>query len=569
MIPAGQTVTRNGVDFSCPGETPCEVTIAADGTATSIGTVTAGLSVAANQTIQREAAQTAITSAQNLTNGITDTSTDEDVKAAETAIADARDAIKAATSLSEDDRKTLEDLIGGINTTFESATGRRQTAMDTIDKRETANMLYDGIKPATTGVANLRANQVRGMYKNKLDKDIEIEIGIKAPVTLTEDETKVEDLYEWKGKRYTADDGKYEAHVYSKEIIKEGAKFNADSVDFSDSYTDSTNILVQAAFHDANRAHVDLPSIKKDGGWIELNELGQRATINGSFWGVDGQYVCSPGADNVCIARWELGENLTDYESTYQFGTRNKEGSVATTNRNKWTFQPNNAEDKIQENPVHFSYGWWIHTGDDEWTASGFADQKAYYGRSGSGTAITGSVQILPAAEISSLTGKATYTGGAAGKYALYDATGDANDSGHFTARATLTADFEDGTDPGIITGKIDKFKGADGKDRNWSIELKGPTNTGDANLHNIVTGPGGTTFSPVSTMKDKATNWSIDGVKSTSDSGSWQGTLSYPKVLDDSGITEIPSIATGVFYSENQQHNGKIVGGFGADESE
>ena len=47
--------------------------------------------------------------------------------------------------------------------------------------------------------------------------------------------------------------------------------------------------------------------------------------------------------------------------------------------------------------------------------------------------------------------------------------TGGTNDAGHFTARATLNANFNDDT----ITGTIDQFMGADGQSRNWSVELK------------------------------------------------------------------------------------------------
>ena len=62
---------------------------------------------------------------------------------------------------------------------------------------------------------------------------------------------------------------------------------------------------------------------------------------------------------------------------------------------------------------------------------------------------------------LDALEGTATYMGGAAGKYALRSSTGGTNDAGHFTARATLNADFSDDS----ITGTIDNFMGADGKD--------------------------------------------------------------------------------------------------------
>ena len=91
---------------------------------------------------------------------------------------------------------------------------------------------------------------------------------------------------------------------------------------------------------------------------------------------------------------------------------------------------------------------------DGDLTASAFAD------RQGCRPDATG---------ITALRGTATYTGGAAGQYALRSSTGGTNDAGSFTARAKLDADFNDDT----ITGTIDNFMGADGKSRNWSVELK------------------------------------------------------------------------------------------------
>ena len=82
------------------------------------------------------------------------------------------------------------------------------------------------------------------------------------------------------------------------------------------------------------------------------------------------------------------------------------------------------------------SYGWWIHkaANDGAFTASAFVDEK--------GT-------VAPATGLNALNGMATYMGGAAGKYALASSTGGTNDAGHFTARATLEADFNANTDRG------------------------------------------------------------------------------------------------------------------------
>ena len=116
---------------------------------------------------------------------------------------------------------------------------------------------------------------------------------------------------------------------------------------------------------------------------------------------------------------------------------------------------------------AYSSYGWWLHKSANgrTFTASAFTDEK--------GT-------VTPASGLDALVGTATYVGGAAGKYSLFSLTGGTNDAGHFTARATLEADFsvndgEAATDNAVgITGTIDDFIGADGEARNWTVDLMG-----------------------------------------------------------------------------------------------
>ena len=80
---------------------------------------------------------------------------------------------------------------------------------------------------------------------------------------------------------------------------------------------------------------------------------------------------------------------------------------------------------------------------------------------------------VTNATGIDALEGTATYTGGAAGKYALYSATGGTNDAGQLTADATIEADLGDNSAVGKITGTIYNFTGADGMARDWSVELE------------------------------------------------------------------------------------------------
>ena len=171
------------------------------------------------------------------------------------------------------------------------------------------------------------------------------------------------------------------------------------------------------------------------------------------------------------------------------------------------------------------SYGWWVHKGTDgKMTVGAFADNKG-----------TDRATV----EIGALRGTATYTGGAAGQYAISNPTGSPNDAGRFTADVELNAKFAaDHT----ISGTIDNFKGTDGESRDWSIELK-EASISDAGA--------------ISRTAANDTVWTIGGTAAPA-SGEWSGSLQEEKA-------DVPTVATGTFYS-SYNRDGRIVGAFGAN---
>ncbi len=146
---------------------------------------------------------------------------------------------------------------------------------------------------------------------------------------------------------------------------------------------------------------------------------------------------------------------------------------------------------------------------------------------------------------LDTLQGKATYRGGAVGKYALSSSTAGTNDAGHFTARATLKADFSDSS----ITGTIDQFMGADGMSRDWSIELK------EAAINTAVPGISDNPHGDITRAADDDTVWVI-GETAAEASCEWSGKLRY------NGDDGVPKVATGAFYTTYGQ-DGKMVGAF------
>ncbi len=256
-----------------------------------------------------------------------------------------------------------------------------------------------------------------------------------------------------------------------------------------------------------------------------------------------GTYVCTPKADKKCAT------STTTTGDTALGGTA-MDGTnwVIGTGNAEWMFKADDPDAKLIETADggFMTYGWWLKKSRDgkTWEASSF------YGPRGDSQS----------ENVTTLGGKATYTGGATGLYALSSSTGGENDSGQFTADVTLTADFSDrDTDNlvyGTIDGTIDNFKvmelegGTNSQERNWSVKLQkttiGSTGNFSANIVN----------------KDapSRTIWTKDGIAAPV-SGEWDGELYESDGSDNS----LPFVAVGHFYSE-YHNDGRMVGAFGAN---
>ena len=363
--------------------------------------------------------------------------------------------------------------------------------------------------------------------------DIEVAIGAAANVFLAEDkETMVANNHGWVGKRYTrttpASEGAYEAYVYSNvEEPTEGKKFGhagAANDDFEYQLTggqvavDTTTTAVQARV--GGSSFDQSAGIKE----FKLPTNTVAVMIPGTYHGVSGTYSCTPTDGNTCAAR--VAEN------GFELGLTADVGNAFTGNTGGWMFRPSDPNARVSEakDTSYASYGWWLHkaANDGDFTASAFVDEL------GDGS---------PAASgLDALNGTATYQGGAAGKYALSSSTGGTNDAGHFTARATLEANFTNNTAATAISGTIDQFMGADGMSRDWSVKLNASAITDGGVIGDAADG----------------TEWTIGGT-AAADDGSWTGTLR------NNGDDGVPKVATGTFNSTYGQ-DGKMVGAFGAN---
>ena len=175
----------------------------------------------------------------------------------------------------------------------------------------------------------------------------------------------------------------------------------------------------------------------------------------GSVLGVDGTFSCdgtgctapTPDADDGSISNNETG----------------------------WSFAPTDPGAMLQvKDTAYLSFGWWLNEmgTDGAYVFDAFAK-----------------VEGMDANELSGddvLDGSATYKGGAAGKYAMQSTTDDSASGGHFTASATLTANFDADLNPGdendengvSIGGAITGFMTGDVSRPNWKVTLTAPAAT-------------------------------------------------------------------------------------------
>ncbi len=202
-------------------------------------------------------------------------------------------------------------------------------------------------------------------------------------------------------------------------------------------------------------------------------------------------------------------------------------------------------------------FGWWLTKDKDDMPTAA----SAFTGTAGTApTALTG---------VNAIVGSATYSGHAAGKYAINDPL-NGGDAGHFTADATLTAKFS-GSGAGI-TGTIDNFMAND-KAVPWSVALNNrtfatgateaiPTPGNNISETGAITSLDNTTVTP-NVNDSRTTVWSIDGNAAPA-SGTWTGQMYDEAQGAATDGSNVPTTVLGRFQSEfGSTHS--MVGAFGA----
>ena len=449
-----------------------------------------------------------------------------------------------AESGQQDAEKARDDAVDELDNKNKADADAAKDKMDK-ERKELAAKLYAGIYAPAADATGIAVGNVHAAYNDAgtpagstADTHIIVTIGDGTAANgqaLSEDkDATVAANRGWTGKKYTYtddDDNMYEAVVYSNvEERKPGKKFGsvvsgstaAPGYEYAlSSVHGGYNLINPTPAGDSDK--VVLTEVTRTAGvetWTFADQTPNPdasglVTTPGSYHGVPGEYRCLATPNLACTATVASG------------------GGFILRSQSNWWFIPANGENRVMgaADTAYASYGWWLHTdAEGNMTASAFDDFK-------------GTVEPAVALPV---TGTATYVGGAAGKYALASPTGGTNDAGHFTARATLEAEFA-ASDASTISGTIDMFMGADGEERDWSVALKEAIST----QAGVITRAG-------TDQLDNDTAWTI-GETAASASGEWSGGF------HEQGADSVPHVVTGTFYTEYGTA-GKMVGAFGAN---
>ena len=479
--------------------------------------------------VQRNAISNAVTAARDAVNAVNDGSDDAEVMAADNAIAALQTAIDDAVDIpaGDTDVASAQGTLATLEGQLSSAKTSRMAALDEADRKA----LEDAMKMAAKLYGAIGTE--RTVEDNVAIAGANLNLGVTdagaTPPTVQRTLKKgavADALGDWSGQQYASSDGKHNANLYSMMGDPTmGAKFSAAVATITGFGTANANgeyPITTIADIEADDVVIDDFSRTSGTHTFEFEDHEDpegRHMLAGSYDGVRGYYFCDPPDPGDCTA-----------------SVTNSDGTGITLGTGTWTFKPNNADDRITETPGStFAFGWWLDESGDSPVVRVFTSAP---------DATTG----VPGAD---LRGTATYTGAAAGKYTLNRGQGGENDSGHFTADATLEATFDTAHS---IEGTIDGFVGADGQSRDWSVALESIVM--EANGAGVATVDVGTT----DVDESLTTIWTIGG-EAANAAGSWVTNLTG----SDGGT---PTIATGTF-NAGYNNVGRMIGAFGAEKEE
>ena len=364
----------------------------------------------------------------------------------------------------------------------------------------------------------------------------------------------------WTGTRLTRTDidasHTHEMTVYTDVAATDGIPFSMAYVVNSAGALDiptmanpghDANIMADAFTNTNFVAHAPNMDDGSDPDSVPNNYVGHR----GTYAGAEGEFRCTDAGQVAdmfsCTSRLNsLGQVLLD-------------GTDAT-----WTFVPDTGAMAMIGGTDYVWFGWWLRENLNPAENTQALAVRTFYGS-------IHDVYLLPGDDDADvdITGTASFEGAAAGKVTLVDDVNGTAAGGHFTAAASLTADFAN-TDLGTISGEISGFS-VGGNAMDWNVALlttplisNADSPDDDAFLH-FNTDPDPETQATIDESDaeaDEATVWTMgsgDDARAGGRHGNWWGTF-YVGARNDGS----PGSAAGEFFAEFGEV-GNMVGAFGA----
>ena len=362
--------------------------------------------------------------------------------------------------------------------------------------------------------------------------------GGSTTVDVTKTDTAVPSLADWAGSDYVKSESGTTDHV----VLYSNQRTETKSVKFSEKFgVDGLNILTPTAMNsmkfeiieaslNANSQLVKGDDFATSGTKMHSENDEDEESVMGTFDGVSGKYSCTQSGTTTCDSQVNATGNITLAGG--------------------WSFVADSLDSMTMTKTMdaaYLIYGWWSRESSAGVDVATFASTVP-----SSGTTVESGNTAA-----NGINGTATYIGGAAGKYAVYNPLGDNSSAGAFTANATLTANFTNNK----ISGELTDFM-ANGESMDWAVSLD------DGDAANIdASGIGNTSGS---TADNVTTTWTMGGV-ADDPRGSWSGNFykSNGATSTTEPDTQAPTAVTGEFtamYDVGGLNIGQMAGAFGAE---
>ena len=486
------------VSFMCAsGGDPCEVTVAADGTVTATGgTVTAHATTALTNDLATQASQASqnelrieankyLEAAEKAADGLSNSSTDADRQAAQTAYEEAKTKVDAAKDLP--DYNSLKADLNRVKTTLDTkGMEHRAYKNDKVKPYVTAingwkvSPTLKTLPKVTTGLSTENKNGTTMIKLRRASNRTEITGRDKIKVTglpsgltaykFTADDKNYGTVFtthgdpETKGTTYTW----YRLlGVATTDLTTDVADLRLFPRISYDPVAQTVSIVTadRSAPNAKYKLHKD--DITLEG--FEGNEYTLTSNTPGTIFGIKGNWRVPDGNTKLTVDKDGF---VTVDKAIRLYVNQDQRKELAN---HSFTLR------RTKSDADYMHFGYWVTTGGTAAKPTKMIDTFGLAAGYATTDNATGLVQTTDSA--SQLRGRATYSGNAAGIYVFKTGTvGDEDlSNGEFTAKANLTAQFGElrsGTvaakDQYIIKGTISDFKPMEGSHdlSRWSLTL-------------------------------------------------------------------------------------------------